>query len=95
MAATIENPILNSPFEAPTKHIRFDDTGITSTVEESRRRSAYFMPIARPKKRGAQKTFETEWTADRIKETTEVNRIRERVNQWRSGGYRNDKVNRA
>lgn len=87
MAATIENPILNSPFEAPVRHWRFDETGITSSVDESRRTSAYFMPIARPKKRGAQKTFETEWTLDRITETTQVNRIRERVDQWRAGGY--------
>src|SRR5829696_2883783 len=87
MAATIENPILNGPYEAPTRHFRFDEEGITSSTEESRRRSAYFMPIARPKKRGAQKHFDTEWTLDRIKETTEVNRIRERVDAWRAGGY--------
>ncbi len=32
-------------------------------------------------------TFETEWTLDRVRETTEVNRIRERVEAWRIGGY--------
>ncbi len=87
MAVTIENPILNGPYDAPKRHFRFDEEGITSETVESRRRSAYFMPIARPKKRNAQKTFETEWTLDRIKETTEVNRIRERVDAWRAGGY--------
>ncbi|MEX2663814.1 MAG: DEAD/DEAH box helicase family protein, partial [Vicinamibacterales bacterium] len=87
MAATIENPILNGPYAAPTKHWRFDEAGITSTIDSSRRTSAYFMPIARPKKKSAQKTFETEWTLDRITETTQVNRIRERVDQWRAGGY--------
>jgi type III restriction enzyme len=87
MPVTIENPILNTPFDAPTRHFRFDHDGITNETAETRRRSAYFMPIARPKKRGAQTTFETEWTQDRIKETTEVNRIRERVDAWRSGGY--------
>jgi type III restriction enzyme len=25
----IENPILNSPFDEPTRHFRFDDDGIT------------------------------------------------------------------
>jgi type III restriction enzyme len=87
MATTIENPILNGPFEAPKRHFRFDEEGITNEVVESRRRSAYFMPIARPKKKNAQKNFETEWTLDRIKETTEVNRIRDRVDAWRAGGY--------
>ena len=66
MPAVIENPILNSPFHAPARHFRFDDDGITSEVVEKRRRSAYFVPIARPEKKGAQKTFETEWTGDRI-----------------------------
>ena len=87
MAVTIENPILNGPYDAPKRHFRFDEEGITTDIVESRRRSAYFMPIARPKKKSAQKNFETEWTLDRIKETTEVNRIRERVDAWRAGGY--------
>jgi len=30
----IENPILNSPYEAPTRHFRFDDEGITDEVVE-------------------------------------------------------------
>jgi hypothetical protein len=42
---TIENPILNSAFEAPRRHFRFDNDGITSDVEEKRRASAFFMPI--------------------------------------------------
>jgi type III restriction enzyme len=75
---TIENPILNGPFTAPTRHFRFDDEGITNDVVEKRRRSAYFVPIARPRKRGAQRSFETEWTDDRVQENSEINRIRER-----------------
>jgi type III restriction enzyme len=83
----IENPILNSPFDAPTRHFRFDDAGITNDIVEKRRRSAYFLPIARPKKRGAQTSFETEWTGDRVLESGEINRIRDRVDAWRAGGY--------
>ena len=66
MATTIENPILNGPFEAPQRHWRFDEDGITSTIDELRRKSAYFMPIAQLKKKGAQRTFETEWTRARL-----------------------------
>ncbi len=84
---TIENPILNGPFEAPARHFRFDDDGITNDIVEKRRRSAYFVPIARPRKKGAQRTFETEWTGDRVQENSEINRIRERVDAWRAGGY--------
>ncbi len=49
----IENPILNSPFAEPTRHFRFDDDGITNEIAEGRRRSTYFIPIAKPKDRRA------------------------------------------
>lgn len=83
----IENPILNSPFQEPTRHFRFSDEGITDEVIEARRISSYFVPIPRPKKREPrQLSFETEWTADRIEENKFINRIRERVALWRQGG---------
>ena len=83
----IENPILNGPFSEPTRHFRFDDLGITPEVEESRRVSSYFMPIAQPRRMGKQLRLETEWTRDRLQENKRVNRIRQRVGQWRTGGY--------
>ncbi|MBL8087473.1 MAG: DEAD/DEAH box helicase family protein [Chthonomonas sp.] len=85
--STIENPILNSPFVAPSRHFKFASDGITNEVLESRRPSSYFIPIAQVKKKGGQLVFETEWTADRIEENTTINRIRERVRIWRDGGY--------
>lgn len=84
----IENPVLNSPFEEPKRHFRFTEDGITDEIIENRRISQYFVPIPRPKKKSAkQLTFETEWTADRVEENKEINRIRERVAIWRKGGY--------
>jgi type III restriction enzyme len=83
----IENPILNSPFAMPRRHFRFDDDGITDVIEESRRRSSYFIPIANPKKKGKQLTFETQWTQDRAKENDHVNFIRSRVSLWRDRGH--------
>lgn len=85
--ATIENPVLNSPFEVPKLHFRFGSDGITNEIVEDRRPSSYFIPIAQVKKKGGQLQFETEWTADRIEENTLINRIRERVRMWREGGY--------
>ena len=61
----IENPILNSPFAEPPRHFKFTDDGITNEVVEGRRVSSYFIPIARPKKKGQQLQFDTEWTQDR------------------------------
>ena len=65
----IDNPILNSPFGEPDRHFRFDEQGITDDVVESRRTSAYFIPIAQPRKKGRQLQFETEWTKDRLTRT--------------------------
>ena len=86
----IENPIINSPFDEPTRHFRFTDEGITNEIVDGRRFSSYFVPIARPKKKkGAarQAVFDTEWTKDRIEENKLVNDIRRRVAIWRQGGY--------
>lgn len=85
----IENPILNSPFEEPQRHWRFTDEGITNEIEEKRRISSYFVPIAKPRKKGKDKqlVFDTEWTKDRIKENAFINRVRSRIRAWREGGY--------
>lgn len=84
--AVIDNPILNSPFEEPTRHWRFSDEGITDQVEEVRRTSAYFMPIAKAKA-SAQLQIESDWTADRLEENRFINQVRERVSLWRKGNY--------
>ncbi|MBN2315823.1 MAG: DEAD/DEAH box helicase family protein [Sedimentisphaerales bacterium] len=85
----IENPVLNSPFEEPTRHWRFTDEGITDEIEEKRRISSYFVPIAKPRKTSKDKqlVFETEWTKDRIKENAFINKVRSRIRAWREGGY--------
>ncbi|HUY89382.1 MAG TPA: DEAD/DEAH box helicase family protein [Pirellulales bacterium] len=86
--AVIENPILNSPFEEPQRHFRFDEHGITSQVVEQRRPSSYFIPIAQPKKTGKERQLTIEgWTEDRIETNKTVNDIRQRVRLWRQGGY--------
>ena len=83
----IENPILNSPFEEPERHFRFSDDGITDEVAEGWRESGYFLPIASPRKKSGQMKFDTEWTQDRFLSSPRINRIRERVKQWRQGGH--------
>ena len=80
----IENPIINSPFDEPTRHFRFADEGITNEIVDGRRASSYFVPIAKPKQKGKQQLqFGTEWTQDRIEENKLVNDIRRRVAIWR------------
>ena len=84
----IENPVINSPFEEPTRHFKFSDDGITNEIVERRRRSSYFIPVPRPRKQGAQLELEELWTTDREVESQFINEVRERVALWRRGGYR-------
>ena len=84
----IENPVINSPFDEPQRHFRFTNEGITNEIISERRVSSYFIPIAKPKKKGKQAYLpDTEWTQERIAENTEINRIRSKVAMWRQGGY--------
>ena len=55
----IENPVINSPFEEPQRHFRFTNEGITNEIVPERRVSSYFIPIAKPKKKGKQLTSRT------------------------------------
>lgn len=84
----IENPILNSPFVEPSLHFRFDDDGITNEIVEGRRRSSYFVPIPSSRKRGKgqQLSLDTQWTQDRVEDNQFINRVRERVTEWRRTG---------
>ncbi|MBU4233977.1 MAG: DEAD/DEAH box helicase family protein [Proteobacteria bacterium] len=84
----IENPVINSPFDEPQRHFRFSNEGITNEIIPERRVSSYFIPIAKPKKKGKQAYLpDTEWTQERIEENKEINQIRSRVAMWRQGGY--------
>jgi type III restriction enzyme len=85
----IENPVINSAFVEPSRHFKFSDDGITDEIVGPRRTSAYFVPIAQPKKKGKQLIFDTEWTQDRVKENEFINRVRGRTDLWRRGGHKN------
>jgi len=82
----IDNPIINGPYDPPTRHFRFDDDGITSEVVDSRRDSGYFVPIAASRRRGAQLAIDQQ-TADREEPNDFVNQIRGRVALWRDRGW--------
>ena len=83
----ISNPIINSPYRAPSRHFAFDNDGITDRIVERRRESSYFVPVPRPRKRGAHQQLEfAELTADQIEKNQFVNEIRARVAHWRDLG---------
>jgi type III restriction enzyme len=90
MDALITNPVLNSPFEEPTRHFRFTDDGITNEEVPARRLSGYFVPIPQPRKKGKQQLdFGAGWTQDRFQESEFINRVRARAGAWRAAGYPN------
>jgi len=83
---TIENPIINSPFDEPKRHFVFTDEGISDTIASGRRKSVYFNPIARPKAKG--KNLEIDFAIESTPEENRlINDIRQRVGLWRASGY--------
>ena len=77
--AVIENPVINSAFVEPKRQFKFTDDGITDEIVTARRPSAYFIPVAQPKKKGQQLSLGTEWTEDRLRENDYINEVRAAV----------------
>lgn len=86
MADLIENPVINSPFEEPKRHFRFTDDGITDEIAPGRRRSTYFIPIAKPKLKANQKSLDL-GTQHRAEENKLIDDLRGRVSHWRQAGW--------
>jgi type III restriction enzyme len=87
-SVVIENPILNSPFDEPTRHFQFDDKlSITATIAHARRPSSYFVPIPDPKKKGKQAGMFDDPPEEKKHESDHVNRIRASVRAWRNRGW--------
>lgn len=90
---TIENPVINSPFEEPQRHFKFNARGITEEIAEGRRRSEYFMPFPKPKKRsGKAQTAEVQMQfelpdRDLREANAFINSVRTQVTAWRNSGY--------
>ena len=89
-----DHPILNSPYDRPSRHWELDDTGQpTQRIEESRRRSQFLTPIPKPKKRkAAAKQEGFVFDDDKGLSTKEqqyatawiINEVRGHVDSWRS-----------
>ena len=53
-----KRPILNSPYEYPSRHWELDNGQPTQNVIETRRRAEFITPIPKPKKTKDKKTAE-------------------------------------
>lgn len=67
----IENPFLNSSLAESAWHFCFSNESITNEVVEATRVSSYFIPIAKPKKKGEadQLVFDTNGLRTTLKKT--------------------------
>lgn len=66
--------IINSPFEKPQRYWAQDDNGKIQRIQEGRRPAAYEL-------------FDTRNNTRRVEPLEQVNRIRERVDEWREAGW--------
>lgn len=89
-----EHPILNSPYECPTRHWELDKQGQpTQQIVDARRRAEFITPIPKPKKRRAAAAAQADIVFDEGKgvstakqqydPTSVINEIRSHVDQWR------------
>ena len=89
-----DHPILNSPYEYPTRYWELDDQGQpTQRIIESRRRAEFITPIPKPRKRKGKATQQEKMVFDegeglstqeqQYDHTAIINAVREQVDQWR------------
>ena len=88
-----ERPILNAPYQYPSRHWELDDTGQpTQKIIERRRRAEFITPIPKSKKRKGStrqasllfnegKGLSTE--AQQYDHTAIINGVRQQIDQWR------------
>ncbi len=89
-----DHPILNSPYEYPSRHWELDGDGQpTQAIIERRRRAEFITPIPKPKKRkgseGQEKFVFDEGNQLSTKEqqydpTSIINEVRHHIDQWRA-----------
>ena len=86
-----DRPILNSPYEYPSRHWELDESGQpTSHILDRRRRVSLITPIPKPKKRGqreidfdeAAQALETDGQQYQLMEV--INALRRQVDAWRA-----------
>jgi type III restriction enzyme len=81
----IDNPILNSPFRAPTRHFALDEEGApTGEVIDGRRISAYVVPVAAPRhRRDRQVEMQLDERGGQVTPNDFINELRRYVAEWR------------
>ena len=94
MTEFFEQPVLNSPYERPSRHWELDETGQpTQQIVEHRRQAEFVTPIPQPKKRkgsAQQAALVFDEAAQKLEAagqqydlTAIINGVRQQVDRWR------------
>ena len=91
MTEFFEQPVLNSPYERPSRHWELDETGQpTQQIVESRRPAEFITPIPLPKKSTQQAALVFDEAARKLEDagqqydlTVIINGVRQQVDRWR------------
>jgi type III restriction enzyme len=89
MPDAIQNPILNGPYDPPTRYFELGRQGPTGSIIEGRRQSESFIPVpvSRKRKVAEQATLDFDVTGERRERNELINDIRYRVDLWRARNY--------
>ena len=95
MTDALANPILNTPYEAPSRHFAMGPKGPTGEIAEFRRPSESFIPIPQSKKGSTRSAdavsvpleFDFDVTHERREKNEFINHLRDEVERWRRLGY--------
>jgi hypothetical protein len=93
VTTSIDNPILNSPYEQPDRHYVIGPQGPTGEIRDGGRVSESFIPIAVTKKgkkgpdESEQVEIDFDVTGERRQKNSLINEIRLDVDKWRMGGH--------
>ena len=90
-----EQPVLNSPYECPSRYWELDDTGQpTQQIIESRRQAEFITPIPKPKKQKGASVEQAALVFDegeglsteeqQYEHTAIINGVRREVDRWRN-----------
>lgn len=89
---SLANPVLNGPFDAPTRHFELGPKGPTGAILSGRRPSESFIPVPQTKKGKrvaveAQDALDFDATHERVEKNTLINDLRKAVDAWRAANY--------
>ncbi|HRA06317.1 MAG TPA: hypothetical protein PKV13_06815, partial [Propionicimonas sp.] len=87
----LSNPVINSPYDEPSRHFVIGPNGPTGDLADGRRRSEFFIPVPKSKKgKGAAQEAlfdQLEVTGERITRNDAIDQLRQEVAIWRQRDY--------